>query len=351
MSSTVIAPEFLDILCCPACRGALGYDRGRSEMSCRPCGFTFPIVDGIPVLFPTDVKARFEELFKRSWDSEERAEVYDRFVEGGESLMDLHTHVGETRATLETIGELPPGWLLDCGCGNGRFFQHYPPRVAAVGVDASLNLLRICQRKGRATRLVCAELEHLPFKDDVFDRAVCVRVIQHIHDQARAVAEMARVLRAEGQVTLHCYNDLSSKGLVKRLRQSRFAPLVNAPFRALSGNRLSPFAAWELEYDQYNTVSQVSRWLRRSGVRIGKVRGTGFGFNKWLLSGFMVAPYLERHRPDLLKRYLAASLRCEEVAGRLWPFSYLMEKFILQGVKAPLDGNGAGPRHPITTAV
>lgn len=44
--------------------------------------------------------------------------------------------------------------------------------------------------------------------------------------------------------------------------------------------------------------------------------------------------------PDLLKRYLAASLRSEEAAGRLWPFSCLMEMFFLQGVKAPLDRRG-----------
>jgi len=332
--STTIDPQLLDMLCCPACRGDLGYDREQSEMSCQPCGFTFPIVDGIPVLFPTNVKARFEELFKRSWDSEERAEVYDRFVEGGESLMDLHTHVGETRATLEAIGDLSPGWLLDCGCGNGRFFQHYPAHVSAVGIDASLNLLRICKRKGRATRLVCGELEHLPFKDGVFNRAVCVRVIQHIRDQAQAVTEIARVLRSEGEVTLHCYNELSSKAVVKRLRQSRLAPIVNAPFRAISSS-LSPFAPWEIEYDQYNTVPQVSRWLRRGDVRVTKVRGTGFGFNKWLLGGFMIATWLERYHPKLLKAYLSASLRSEEAAGRLWPFSWVMEKFVIQGIKAP----------------
>lgn len=340
MNATHLDPQLLDMLCCPACRGDLGYDGARSELSCAPCGFTYPIVDGIPVLFPTDVKARFSELFNRSWDSEERAEVYDRFVEGGQSLVDLHTHVGETRATLESLGDIPAGWLLDCGCGNGRFFQHYPAHVSAVGFDASLNLLRICKRKGRATRLVCGELEHLPFKDGVFDRAVCVRVMQHIHDQERAVTELSRVLRAEGEVTLHCYNDLSSKAVVKRLRQSRLAPIVNAPFQALSKS-LSPFGPWELQYDQYNTVPQVRRWLGSAGVRVTKVLGAGFGFNKWLLSGFMVAPWLERHGPGLLKRYLAVSLSTEGVVGRYWPFNYLMEKFVVRGVKAPANGGRA----------
>jgi SAM-dependent methyltransferase len=202
-----------------------------------------------------------------------------------------------------------------------------------VGVDASLNLLRICKKHGRASRLVCAELEHLPFKDGLFDRAVSVRVLQHIREQGQAVADMARVLAPGGEITLQCYNDLSSKGLVKRLRQSRLGSAVlNAPFRLLF-RTMSPFGPWELEYDQYNTVPQVRRWLRDAGVRVTKVRGTGFGFNKWLLAGFMVAPWLEKHRPEILKRYLAVSLRAEEALGRHSPFSSVMEKFVLQGVK------------------
>ena len=363
MNDTTIDSQLVEMLCCPACRGDLRYDRARAEMSCGPCGFTYPVVEGIPVLLPTNVKARFHELFQRWWDSEGCAVTYDRFVEGGQSLMDLHNHIGEVRATLETLGQQPRGWLLDCGCGNGRFFEHYPPHVSAVGVDASLNLLLICKKKSRATRLVCAELEHLPFKDALFDRVISVRVLQHIHEQARAVAEMARMVAPGGEVTLHCYNDLSSKAVVKRIRQSRLGPAVlNAPFRLLFRS-MSPFAPWELAYDQYNTVPQLRRWLRDAGMRMTKVRGTGFGFNKWLLTGFMVAPWLERHRPELLRRYLAASLRAEEALGRHWPFNYFMEKFVVQGAKVPassprpvrrtaeapavMANGGAGNRTPV----
>jgi ubiquinone/menaquinone biosynthesis C-methylase UbiE len=328
----MLEPDLLEILCCPACRGELDYAPAAAELSCRPCGFTYPIVDGIPVLFPLDVKARFQELFHRSWDSEARAEVYDRFVEGGESPLDLHNHIGETRATLAVLGDLPPGRLLDCGCGNGRFFQHYPAHVTPVGFDASLNLLRICKKKGRAKRLVCGEMEHLPFKDGVFDRAVSVRVIQHLQEQELAVREISRVLRTGGEVTLHCYNELSSKAVVKHVRQSWVGKVLNWPFRALF-RTLSPFAPWELAYDKYNSVPQVRRWLRRSGVRVTTVRGAGFGFNKWFMGGFLVAPWLERRRPQLLQRYLATSLRAEEAVAPIWPFNYLMEKFVLRGVK------------------
>jgi ubiquinone/menaquinone biosynthesis C-methylase UbiE/uncharacterized protein YbaR (Trm112 family) len=328
----LLDPQLREILCCPACRGELADAADGSELSCAACAFRFPIVDGIPVLFPLDVSAHFERLFGRYWDSEERAETYDRFVEGAESMIDLHHHRGETRATLEVLGDLSGRRILDCGCGNGRFFEHYPPGAFAVGVDASLNLLRICRRKGRCERLVCCELEHLPFVDGAFDRVLSVRVLQHLRQQREAVREMSRVLEPGGELTLHCYNRASSKGLVKKLRESRLGPLLNAPFRA-AFRTLSPFGPWPLDYDAYNTAFELRRWMREAGVEPVQVRGTGFSPNKWFLADFLLAPRLERRAPTLFARYLEASLRWEERLGRRRPFSYLMEKFVLRGVK------------------
>ncbi|MGH7467398.1 MAG: methyltransferase domain-containing protein [Longimicrobiales bacterium] len=332
IASQQLDPLLLEVICCPACRGDLTYDMGAQELHCSPCAFTYPIIEGIPVLFPTNVKARFQELFHRFWDSEERAAVYDRFVEGAQSMMDMHTHLGEVQTTMEVLGPLSNQRILDCGCGNGRFFEQYPRGVVAFGIDASLNLLRICKQKGRCTRLVCGELEHLPFKTGAFDRALSVRVIQHLRQQADAVAEMARVLRPSGEMIMHCYNGVSSKGVVKRIRQTRLAPILNAPFRAIFRS-MSPFEPWGIPYDQYNSAWQVKRWLRASGTSVKMVRGASFGFNKWFLSGFMIIPWVERKNPALVKRYLNWSLRTELVLGRLWPFSHLMEKFVIKSRK------------------
>lgn len=330
--SANLDPVLLEMLCCPACRGKLNYEPASEQLSCPACAFEFPIVEGIPVLFPVNVKARFQELFGRYWDSEERAKTYDTFVTGEESLTGTHYHRGEVETTLRVMGELGPCRLLDCGCGNGRFFQYYPPGILTVGIDASLNLLRVCREKGRYKYLVCCELEHIPFRDESFDRLVCVRVIQHLHRQREAVIEMSRVCKPEGEATIHCYNEWNSKSVVKHLRMSRWAPVANAPFRLLSRS-LSPFGPWGIEYDRYNSVPQLRRWLKEAGMRVAMVRGTGFGFNKWFLDDFNISPWLEKRWPSVLKAYLAVSLKLETALGSVWPFSYIMEKFVIRGVK------------------
>lgn len=324
--------DLLDILCCPACRGDLDYRPDAAELRCAPCGFTYPVVDGIPVLFPTDVKSSMDELFDRYWDSEDRADTYDTYVEGEQSMMDMHNHRGEMRATLAVLGDLSGHKLLDCGCGNGRFSEEFPEGVDSVGIDASLNLLRICKRKGRYGRLVCCELENLPFRDAIFDRVLSVRVLQHLRKQRQAVFEMERVAAPGAQITLHLYNHWTTKSFAKAIRMSkRWQPIVNAPFTWLHRS-LSPFAPWMLEYDRYNTEPQVSSWLRECGARTVTIRGAGFGFNKWLIDGFLVAAWMEKHRPSWLAAYLRFSLAAEELFAKVWPFNIFMEKFVIRAV-------------------
>ena len=130
---------------------------------------------------------------------------------------------------------------------------------------------------------------------------------------------------------IHVYNDLSTKAVTKRIRMSpRWQPRVNAPFEKLHEG-LSPFAPWGLDYDHYNTVREIRGWLEEAGASVETVRGTGFGFNKWFLDGFLIAPRLERDHPSWLEGYLGLSMKVEETLGRMAPFNRVMEKFVVGG--------------------
>jgi ubiquinone/menaquinone biosynthesis C-methylase UbiE/uncharacterized protein YbaR (Trm112 family) len=331
VSDLSLDQDLLRILCCPACRRDLDYDWSVPELSCLRCRHTYPILDGIPVLFPVDVKSKLHELFGRYWDSAENAQMYDRFVEGTQSMMGRHIHVGELETTLEVLGSLRCERLLDCGCGQGRFFDQFPKSVFAVGIDASLNMLRICKVKRPNARLVCGQLENMPFRAGSFDRAISVRVLQHLPKQGRGVQEMARVLGPDGQIVIHCYNEWSTKACIKQIRMnSRWQPVFDAPFKWL-GSETRPFAAWEMKLDTYSSVPEVRRWVRDAGLHVAETRGTGFGFNVWLIDAFGLATWVERRHPALLRRYLDLSLWLERILGRISPFKLLMEKFVIRG--------------------
>ena len=323
--------DFYSLLCCPACKGALQLRNAGAQFYCPSCAFTFPIVDGIPVLMPCNVIENMDRLFGRYWDSEERAQSYDTEVEGSD-IFGVHNHISELRGLMHHIESGKLDLVLDAGCGNGRFLAALPAGTLSIGLDASLNLLRITRRKRRGQFHVCAELEHLPFRDAQFGTVISCRVLQHLVCQRQAVYEMCRVARKQGMVVMELYNAWNPKTIYKNIRMSRYRKILNAPFRLIFRS-MSPFDEWGLTYDRYNNWFETKRWLRERQMSDFRGRGVGFGYHKYLLEPFYIMAVLEKHAPRLLQRYFDACLWIEQRIGPLIPFRYTMEKFVIRAIK------------------
>lgn len=87
---------------------------------------------------------------------------------------------------------LPPGRVLDVGCGVGHSFELLAPRQT-VGLDLDPSVLAGQQRETRV-----GDMRALPFPDRSFGAVLSVQALEHIPDPERAVAEAARVLEPEG---------------------------------------------------------------------------------------------------------------------------------------------------------
>jgi ubiquinone/menaquinone biosynthesis C-methylase UbiE/uncharacterized protein YbaR (Trm112 family) len=321
--------EFYSLLCCPACKGDLELERAAGQFRCCRCAFTFPIVDGIPVLFPCNVVENMERLFGRYWDSEQRAQNYDTPIV---DIFGIYNNISELQGLLRYIEPDKLNLVLDAGCGSGRFLAKLPAQTPSIGLDASLNLLRIARRKGRGQFHVCAELEHLPFQDSQFGTVISCRVLQHLVEQRKAVHEICRVASNDGLVVLELYNQWNLKTVYKNIRMSRYRKLFNFPFRLIFRS-MSPFDDWGLTYDHYNNWFETKRWLRESGMGQFRGRGLGFGYHKYLFNPLYINAFLEKHCPNLLERYYNACLWIEQRIGTLIPWRYTMEKFVIRAVK------------------
>lgn len=90
--------------------------------------------------------------------------------------------------------------LLDVGCGTGAFGSHRPdPELKIWGVDRDEGAL---EQAARFEEVTCVDLERdpLPFSDASFDGVLAKDVLEHLHDPARLVREIVRVLRPGGVV-------------------------------------------------------------------------------------------------------------------------------------------------------
>lgn len=112
----------------------------------------------------------------------------------------------EHRATLLAGIE---GRVIEVGAGNGLNFDHYPSATVTevVAVEPE-EYLRECareaaQRAAVPIRIVDGVAEDLPLEDESFDAAVISLVLCSVHDQGRALAELQRVIRPNGELRFY----------------------------------------------------------------------------------------------------------------------------------------------------
>jgi SAM-dependent methyltransferase len=93
--------------------------------------------------------------------------------------------------------------ILDAGCGCGGTAAELAREARVVGLDAHAAALGFARQAGVA-ELVRGDVQALPFAPARFDAVVSVDVLYHraVSDDARALAELARVCRPGGVVVL-----------------------------------------------------------------------------------------------------------------------------------------------------
>jgi SAM-dependent methyltransferase len=125
------------------------------------------------------------------------------------------------------------GRVTELGAGIGSNFEHYPPTVTEVVAYEPEPYLRAKAEQAAAgasvpVRVIAAEADSLPAADGEFDAAVASLVLCSVPDQARALAELHRVIKPGGQ--LRFYEHVADTG-----RKGRVQRAINPVYTRMSG--------------------------------------------------------------------------------------------------------------------
>lgn len=201
--------DHLKFLRCPRCKGQFKLVKpkitgGRVEsgkLNCCKCNEDYPIVKFIPRL--VNNMDNYADDFGFQWNLHYRTQ-YDSY--SGLNISE-HRFFGESGWGRDLNGEL----LLEAGSGSGRFTEHAVSTGAfVISFDYSNAVEANYRNNGHYENLliVQASIFEMPFPDEVFDKVICIGVLQHTPDPKRAFEALSAMLKYSGDLVVDAYEKL-----------------------------------------------------------------------------------------------------------------------------------------------
>ena len=174
--------------------------------------------------------------------------------EGGRAYEDRVEQIALKRL-LPKSGQL----MLEVGAGAGRNTPRYKGYDRVVVMDYSRTQLEQAQQRlGRSQEYiyVATDVYRMPFVDGLFDGATMIRVLHHMADAPKALAEVRRVMQPGGTFILEFANKLNLKAILRyALGRQDWSPFTREPVEFVA-----------LNYDFHPAA--VRDWLRELGFSI-----------------------------------------------------------------------------------
>ena len=158
------------------------------------------------------------------WDK--ISSLYDLF----ENVYNRKVYKGTGRKVAELIDSSDD--VLECACGTGAISQYIAPKCRKlVATDFSEGMLKQARKKcGACQNIVIekADITHLDYPDQSFDKAVAGNVIHLLPQPEAALAELERVVKPGGKIIIPTYINMS-KGTGRIA--VRFIKVLGASFK------------------------------------------------------------------------------------------------------------------------
>jgi len=201
--------DHLKFLRCPKCKGEFKLVEAKiterrvesGKLNCHICIKDYPIVRFIPRL--VNSMDNYADDFGFQWNLHFRTQ-YDSYS---------GLNISEDRFFRESGWgrDLKSELLLEAGSGSGRFTEHAVSTGAlVVSFDYSNAVEANYRNNGHYENLliVQASIFEMPFPKEIFDKVICIGVVQHTPDPKKAFEALTTMLKSGGELVVDAYENL-----------------------------------------------------------------------------------------------------------------------------------------------
>ena len=140
-----------------------------------------------------------DKSFNRIKNIFDRISPYYDFMN---NLISLGSHFWIKLLSVKMLHLKSYSKVLDLCCGTGdisKIILRQYPKVKVIGLDCSVDMLKIAKCKNPKGTFISGNCEGIPFGDKEFDIVTIGFGLRNIQDRAQAIAEIYRVLKNDGE--------------------------------------------------------------------------------------------------------------------------------------------------------
>lgn len=307
--------ELLERLRCPDTRQELRIETDEARTDDIQTGWLvtadgahrYPIRGGIPRFVP---ESTYADNFGMQWN-------YFRQTQLDSNSGHAISAERFWRSTGWDPAQLAGKWVLDAGCGSGRFAEialAAGAHVVAMDLSVAVEATRANLERHGNLHVVQADIYRMPFAVDSFDYVYSLGVLQHTPDVAKAFCSLPPLVKPDGQLCVDYYRKSWKSALLpvylvrpftKRVPRAalfsalqrivptllplsrvlgsipiagrvvkRVVPIIEyygvfpfTPKQHLEWALLDTFDVWAPEYDQPQSVATAREWMENARMR------------------------------------------------------------------------------------
>jgi malonyl-CoA O-methyltransferase len=229
----------------------------------------------------TEVTQSISQPAVQHFDQAKVRHAFDLAAERYEEFAVLQNEVCQRLLEKLDIVKITPQFILDAGTGTGvaipALFEKYK-KAQVVALDLSEKMLQQAGRHGsffRSPHLVCADIENLPFADNVFDLVFSSLSMQWCNDLGAALREAKRVLKPGGLFVFTTFGPDTLKELRHSWAQvnnenhvNQFIDMHDIGDALLHDGFAEPVMEAEILTVTYDSVDRLMRDLKAIGASV-----------------------------------------------------------------------------------